>query len=153
MILSVKLTQGLSLWLDVEPSDTIENVKTKIQDKKGIPQDQQRLTHEGQELEDHLTLSEYGLNDLATIICAQKMPIFVKTLTEKTITLEVEASDTVENVKAKIQEQEGYPIAHLKLFFEGRQIEEKGLVLSDLGYGSMGGAEFNGGVQFCLKNL
>ena len=78
-----------------------------IQAKEGIPLNRQRLLFAGEQLEDGRTVGDYNVGNYAKLHLGVSMQIDVKTLHGKVITLDVEASHTVDVVKAKIHDSEG----------------------------------------------
>jgi len=128
MQLFVKTLTGKTVSIEVEEGESIEDVKAKIAEKEGIPPEQQRLIFGGQQLQDSKTIDDYDVGDDATLHLVLRlrggMQLFVKTLTGKTVSIEVEEGESIEDVKAKIAEKEGIPPEQQRLIFGGQQLQD-----------------------------
>jgi ubiquitin C len=160
MQLFVKTLSGKTTTVDVEASDTIASIKGKLKDCEGIPESDQRLVFAGKHLEDDRVISDYNMRNDSTIYLLLRlrggMQVFVKTLTGRTMTVNVEGTNTVADLKEKIREKESIPADQQRLVFAGKNLEDD-RVLSD--YNIQKDSTVNlllrlrGGMQVFVKTL
>ena len=115
-----------NITLDVYSSDSIEKVKAQLQDHEGVAPYQQRLFFEEIELLEGRTLADYNIQEGSSLFLKfefSKMQLFVKTLTGDTFTINVDPTDTIDIVKAKIQDKGGYLFDDQRLIWAGKGLE------------------------------
>uniref|UniRef100_A0A0X3PS40 Polyubiquitin-B n=1 Tax=Schistocephalus solidus TaxID=70667 RepID=A0A0X3PS40_SCHSO len=138
MQIDVKTSNDKTIKLEVKPTDTIADVKVKLQEREGIAPEKQRLTFGGQQLKESVMLLDYGIGNNSTLHVIFNvdtiMNVFVKTFEGKTITLHMKPNDKVEDVKKQIQNKLGIVPALQKLTFGAKELED-GKELSEYNIG------------------
>ena len=126
----IETLTGVKMTLEVEPTDTVERVKTEIQGKTNIQVSQQWLIFTNKRLEDDRTLSDYNIQFGSTVylILTRGGVLYLETTNGEVVTIRgVKACDTIASVKKEIL---GIPPDQQKLVYQGKILED-GRTLAD----------------------
>ena len=126
MQVHVKTPSGKTISIEVWREDTIETVKRAIQAQIGVPVDQQRLSLCGRQLNKDDRLQRYGIGEGSELGLAVVIPVSIKMLTGESFSLELETSESIEEVKNKIKEKTGIVPEQQRLVYTGKPLDDNG---------------------------
>mgnify|MGYP002623310382 CR=1 FL=1 len=124
MHIFVKTLGGQSAMISIESSDSVEDLKNKVQAKLDIATNQQELIFEGKILEDGLKLSDYNISHESTLYVSSVRYVIIKALSGKSLIVNVNHYDFVWQLKDKICEKVGIPSNKQVLIFDGKLLED-----------------------------
>ena len=130
MKIVVRISETKLINFEMEPSNTIKDLKIKIEEKEGIQVEKQKLILNDKELGNDKILEDCDIKDDSIIYCEQKnnnsnIKICIKILTGKSFDLEVNQTDTIKIIKDKINTKENIPPEQQGLVFAGKTMEDE----------------------------
>ena len=130
MLIYIKTLSEKKITIDVQPSNTIIDIKEKIKEKENIHPARQKLLFRGTELINNKTLVDYNIKNESILQLIIKSPIlfFVKTITNQTIMVKAQLSDTILYIKQEIQKKEDFPQEKYCLIFKGKELDDNKIV-------------------------
>ena len=130
MLIYIKTLSEKKITIDVQPSNTIIDIKEKIKEKENIHPARQKLLFQGTELVDNKTLVDYNIKNESILQLIIKSPIlfFVKTITNQTVMIKAQLSDTILYIKQEIQKKEDFPQEKYCLIFKGKELDDNKIV-------------------------
>lgn len=110
-------------------TEPLSSLKNKIHNQLGVPMDKKLFSFHGRECADHETLRYYHVFHNDDLLLweppSQGMTVFVKTLTGKTMEIDIHPNDLVYDLMTKIEDREGIPPDEQRIIFAGRQLESQ----------------------------
>jgi ubiquitin C len=127
MLIFIKTLTNI-ITIEVSRTDTVENLKTKIEDKEGVKVEEQQLVFSGKKLENEKTLEEYNIEKESMIYLILHLTgpkkVIVKSLNDKKFELELRGSDRIKDVKIKIENIENIPLDQQCLMYNHKKLED-----------------------------
>jgi len=131
MHISIATSNGKTINLEVDVADSVHQIKQKIHVLEGIPSEQQKLLCDGKLLEDLQTIAEYNVEkDFLITLKVNEMKLQIKSIGEANFTIEADPTDTIKELKCKIQELKGFSADDFTLSFKGKKLENENATLS-----------------------
>jgi len=130
MQLVISTSNGKTINLEIDPDESVHQIKQKIHSLEGIPSDQQKLICDGKLLEDIQTIAEYIENDFLITLKVNEIKLQIKAIGEANYFIEAEHTETIKDLKERISRLKNIPAEDITLSFKGKKLENENLSVS-----------------------